>query len=191
MVLERAPADPGLLGDDRDRGSRPAVLGERRRCLLELGGQLLALAKLALGWPLTAVAVDMDPPKKREDDGAMQRRFGPTPQSPPDRSGSRRAQAGDDDGEVQAGVLVDLELAVAHAQVGFCADESLHGVGRDEQADLRQLLVLSRQHKELHIRLIAQQRYKNLLDALADLVGIAVGVAVARALGRGSAMMEG
>ena len=42
--------------------------------------------------------------------------------------------------------------------------KQLGSVGRDEQADLRQLLVLSRQHKELHIRLIAQQRYKNLLD---------------------------
>jgi len=33
-----------------------------------------------------------------------------------------------------------------------------------EQADLRQLLVLYRQHQELHRRLAAQQRYRNLLD---------------------------
>ena len=38
---------------------------------------------------------------------------------------------------------------------------------------------------------LAPLREPELLDALADLVGIAVGVAVARALGRGSAMMEG
>jgi carboxypeptidase Q len=44
---------------------------------------------------LTAVAVDMNPPRKREDDEAMQRRFGPNPQAPPDRAGSRRDPAGD------------------------------------------------------------------------------------------------
>jgi hypothetical protein len=33
-----------------------------------------------------------------------------------------------------------------------------------EQEDLRQLLVLYRQHQELHDRLAAQQRYRNLLD---------------------------
>lgn len=38
-------------------------------------------------------------------------------------------------------------------------------VERTEQEDLRRLLVLSRQHKELHMRLIYQQRYRNLLDA--------------------------
>lgn len=38
-------------------------------------------------------------------------------------------------------------------------------VERTEQEDLRRLLVLSRQHKELHQRLVYQQRYKNLLDA--------------------------
>lgn len=37
-------------------------------------------------------------------------------------------------------------------------------VERGEQADLRQLLVLSRQQKELHFRLLAQQRYRNILD---------------------------
>lgn len=34
-----------------------------------------------------------------------------------------------------------------------------------EQKDLRQLLVLSRQQKELHLRLVAQQKYRNLLDS--------------------------
>lgn len=38
-------------------------------------------------------------------------------------------------------------------------------VERTEQEDLRRLLVLSRQHKELHQRLVYQQRYRNLLDA--------------------------
>jgi hypothetical protein len=37
-------------------------------------------------------------------------------------------------------------------------------VTREEQQDLRQLLVLSRQQKELHFRLLAQQRYRNVLD---------------------------
>ena len=38
-------------------------------------------------------------------------------------------------------------------------------VGRDEQDDLRQMLVISRQRKELLLRLIYQQRYKNILEA--------------------------
>jgi hypothetical protein len=38
-------------------------------------------------------------------------------------------------------------------------------VGKEEQDDLRQMLVLSRQRKELLLRLISQQRYKNILDA--------------------------
>lgn len=38
-------------------------------------------------------------------------------------------------------------------------------VERGEHEELRRLLVLSRQHKELHQRLVYQQRYKNLLDA--------------------------
>lgn len=37
-------------------------------------------------------------------------------------------------------------------------------VDKREQDDLRQLLVLSRQHKELHLRLLYQQRYMNVLD---------------------------
>lgn len=38
-------------------------------------------------------------------------------------------------------------------------------VPKDEQDELRQLLVLSRQRKELLLRLIFQQRYKNVLEA--------------------------
>jgi cytochrome b561 len=34
----------------------------------------------------------------------------------------------------------------------------------EEQAPLRQLLMLARQHRELHLRLAYQERYKNLLD---------------------------
>lgn len=41
----------------------------------------------------------------------------------------------------------------------------LSRVEAGEQEDLRRTLVLSRQHKELHQRLVYQQRYKNLLDA--------------------------
>src|SRR5204863_5969462 len=38
-------------------------------------------------------------------------------------------------------------------------------VGKDEQEELRQMLVVSRQRKELLLRLIYQQRYKNVLEA--------------------------
>lgn len=38
-------------------------------------------------------------------------------------------------------------------------------VPKEEQEDLRQMLVLSRQRKELLLRLIYQQRYKNILEA--------------------------
>ena len=38
-------------------------------------------------------------------------------------------------------------------------------VPKEEQDELRQMLVLSRQHQELLRRLIVQQRYKNILDA--------------------------
>lgn len=44
-------------------------------------------------------------------------------------------------------------------------DALLGRVPQDEREDLRRLLVLSRQHKELHQRLVYQQRYRNLLDA--------------------------
>ncbi len=37
-------------------------------------------------------------------------------------------------------------------------------VGREEQEDLRRLLVFARQHRALHRRFVAQQRYKNLLE---------------------------
>ena len=37
-------------------------------------------------------------------------------------------------------------------------------VEKNEQDELRQLLVVSRQHKELHTRLKFQQRYRNMLD---------------------------
>ncbi len=37
-------------------------------------------------------------------------------------------------------------------------------VEKDEQEELRQLLVASRQQKELHLRLVYQQRYRNILD---------------------------
>jgi hypothetical protein len=38
-------------------------------------------------------------------------------------------------------------------------------VARDEQDELRQMLVVSRQRKELLIRLVYQQRYKNILES--------------------------
>ncbi len=38
-------------------------------------------------------------------------------------------------------------------------------VPREEQDELRQMLVVSRQRKELLIKLLYQQRYKNILEA--------------------------
>ena len=38
-------------------------------------------------------------------------------------------------------------------------------VGKEEQDELRQMLVVSRQRKELLLRLVYQQRYKNVLEA--------------------------
>lgn len=48
------------------------------------------------------------------------------------------------------------------APAAWAAD--LGRVGPAEQEELRQLLVLYRQHQELHNRLVVQQRYRNLLD---------------------------
>ena len=41
----------------------------------------------------------------------------------------------------------------------------LDQLGEDERPSMRQLLVLFRQHRELHLRLRFQQRYRNLLEA--------------------------
>jgi len=38
-------------------------------------------------------------------------------------------------------------------------------VPKDEQEELRQMLVVSRQRKELLLRMIYQQRYKNVLES--------------------------
>lgn len=43
--------------------------------------------------------------------------------------------------------------------------EHLGLVPSEEREDLKELLVLWRQHREIHQRLVLQQRYKNLLDA--------------------------
>jgi hypothetical protein len=51
--------------------------------------------RIVLVDPLIAIAVDMDPPKKREDEAAMQRRFGPNAQPLPERSATGRNR-GDD-----------------------------------------------------------------------------------------------
>jgi hypothetical protein len=50
-------------------------------------------------------------------------------------------------------------------QVGADWSNLIALVGKDEQDDLRQMLVVSRQRKELLLRLIYQQRYKNVLEA--------------------------
>ena len=50
-------------------------------------------------------------------------------------------------------------------QVGADWSNLIALVGKEEQDDLRQMLVVSRQRKELLLRLIYQQRYKNVLEA--------------------------
>jgi hypothetical protein len=66
--------------------------------------------------------------------------------------------------------LAGWRLLIAGSRTGKLGDQPreiaavLNLIPEPEQNDLRQLLVLSRQQKELYIRLLAQQRYKNLLD---------------------------
>lgn len=59
-----------------------------------------------------------------------------------------------------------LLFSPPQAREGGKGWEGLLGrVESGEREDLRRLLVLARQHKELHQRLAVQQRYRNLLDA--------------------------
>jgi len=53
---------------------------------------------------------------------------------------------------------------VGSAGEGEAWEPLLKLVGTEERESLRNLLVLSRQHKELHLRLMRQQRYRNLMD---------------------------
>lgn len=60
-------------------------------------------------------------------------------------------------------LLSRLARRKARKQTDLSAMLSL--VPRDEEVELRQLLVVSRQRKELLIRMLFQQRYKNILEA--------------------------
>jgi hypothetical protein len=60
-------------------------------------------------------------------------------------------------------LLSRLARKKARKQTDLSAMLSL--VPRDEEVELRQLLVVSRQRKELLIRMLFQQRYKNILEA--------------------------
>lgn len=71
--------------------------------------------------------------------------------------------------EVKPGILAGWRLLFRGGRLGLGEQPKelssmLALVPIEERDDLRQLLVLSRQQKELHIRLLAQQRYRNLLD---------------------------
>ncbi len=71
--------------------------------------------------------------------------------------------------EGKPGMLAGWRLLIARMRRGkpVSADwANLLGlVPKDEQDDLRQMLVVSRQRKELLLRLILQQRYKNILES--------------------------
>ena len=54
---------------------------------------------------------------------------------------------------------------VAKLESAGVTSDLLALVGRDEQDDLRQMLVLSRQRREILLRLVYQQRYKNIMEA--------------------------
>jgi hypothetical protein len=62
--------------------------------------------------------------------------------------------------------LVFSPGAGAAARAGGGRWEALLGeVAEEEREELRRLLVLARQHRELHRELLLQQRYRNLMDA--------------------------
>ena len=71
--------------------------------------------------------------------------------------------------EVKPGIMAGWRLLFRGGRLGLGEQPKdlsakLALVPLEERDDLRQLLVLSRQQKELHIRLLAQQRYRNILD---------------------------
>lgn len=86
--------------------------------------------------------------------------------------------------DARPGTLAGWRLLVEAGRQGRDREESqweslLARVGADEEAPLRQLLVRSRQHKELLRRLKAQQHYRNLLDVWLWLhVPLSLGLAV-------------
>jgi predicted membrane channel-forming protein YqfA (hemolysin III family) len=71
--------------------------------------------------------------------------------------------------EAQPGWLAGWRLLLGagrrRSQQPADLDRLLRLVPKEEQEELRQLMVVSRKHKELLIRLVYQQRYKNLLEA--------------------------
>jgi hypothetical protein len=72
--------------------------------------------------------------------------------------------------QTRPGLLAGWRLILsrlAHKKLGDAADWTrlVALAPKEEQEDLRQMLVLSRQRKELLLRLIFQQRYKNVLEA--------------------------
>lgn len=72
--------------------------------------------------------------------------------------------------EAQPGGLAGWRLLFAlgrrpKAQQPADLDKLLRLVPKEEQEELRQMMVVSRKHKELLLRLVYQQRYKNVLEA--------------------------
>ena len=64
------------------------------------------------------------------------------------------------------GLLISrLARKKAKTKSGADLPQLLALVPKDEEQELRQMLVVSRQRKELLIRLLFQQRYKNILEA--------------------------
>jgi hypothetical protein len=71
--------------------------------------------------------------------------------------------------EGKPGILAGWRLLFSRMRRGMTVSADwtnlLGLVPKDEQDELRQMLVVSRQRKELLIRLILQQRYKNILES--------------------------
>ena len=70
--------------------------------------------------------------------------------------------------ESRPGAIAGWRLLILGRRGSDAAGEwhqELRRVPRDEQEPLRQMLVLSRQRKELLLRLVRQQRYKNILES--------------------------
>ena len=71
--------------------------------------------------------------------------------------------------EGKPGILAGWRLLFARMRRGMTVSADwtnlLGLVPKDEQDELRQMLVVSRQRKELLIRLVLQQRYKNILES--------------------------
>jgi hypothetical protein len=88
----------------------------------------LVRGRIVLVDPLIAMAVDLNPLHTREDDAAMQRRFGPNPSEPPDRAGARQDRSAE--GPLSSGLIsrrIDEFLVTNGARVRVDDARRVHG----------------------------------------------------------------